>query len=215
MSSYAPVFLPENGTIALNVPLTPSRRGSCSTRTAHPQFVDLFNHGIRILGIQNLVINPLQYKSKGDVVANCSNMELLKSIFSLSVSCAKYNRRGSWARTTAKQCGRCMPCIYRRAALNKIGLDTEVYGTDICTGEVPLQSSDEGSSDFRACVSFLKNNYTEKDIAAMLIAGGLTDLSELPKYCTVVLDAFQEIRALLRGKATVKIRKRAGINDAS
>ena len=35
-----PLLMPENGAIALNVPLTPSRRGSCSTRTAHPFFLN-------------------------------------------------------------------------------------------------------------------------------------------------------------------------------
>ncbi len=36
-----PLLMPENGAIALNVPLTPSRRGSCSTRTAHPFFLNM------------------------------------------------------------------------------------------------------------------------------------------------------------------------------
>ena len=36
-----PVYLPENGYIALNVPLTRARAGSASTRTTHPYYLDL------------------------------------------------------------------------------------------------------------------------------------------------------------------------------
>lgn len=207
----SPVYLPENGTIALNVPLTPSRRGSCSTRTAHPNFVSLFNEIIRALDINNLVINPLMSKSKGSVVASCLNPSLLTSIAHLSVSCARYNRKTKWKRRNAKQCGRCMPCIYRRAALHKISLDSEIYGNDICLGEVPLNSEEIGSNDFRACISFLKKDLSEKEIASLLIAGGLTDLYELDQYCAVVQDAFTEIRTLLRDKATESIKSAAGI----
>ena len=43
VSSNTPILIPENGTIALNHPLTPSRRSSCSTRTAHPYYLDKLN----------------------------------------------------------------------------------------------------------------------------------------------------------------------------
>jgi len=33
------LYIPENGTIAINIPLTPSRRGTCSTRTTHPYYL--------------------------------------------------------------------------------------------------------------------------------------------------------------------------------
>jgi len=38
-----PILIPENGPISLNIPLNPSRRGSCSTRTVHPFFVSSIN----------------------------------------------------------------------------------------------------------------------------------------------------------------------------
>src|SRR5690606_20038031 len=40
LTHNAQLLIPENGTIALNAPLTPSRRGSCSTRTAHPRYLE-------------------------------------------------------------------------------------------------------------------------------------------------------------------------------
>ncbi|KAA6328871.1 hypothetical protein EZS27_022264 [termite gut metagenome] len=34
-----PIIVPENGTVSLNYPLSPSRRSACSTRTTHPTYM--------------------------------------------------------------------------------------------------------------------------------------------------------------------------------
>ena len=51
-----PVYIPENGFIGLNIPLTNSRKGSCSTRTTHPYFISSFNEMLKIIGIENQII---------------------------------------------------------------------------------------------------------------------------------------------------------------
>ena len=124
-----PLLLPENGTIALNFPLTPSRRGSCSTRTAHPYYLEVLGRALRRVGIPNDLVNPLADKTKGEVVRDCANPDLLARLAPLTVSCAKRSRRGHWKRTTARSCGQCMPCIYRRAALHLAGRDDECSAT--------------------------------------------------------------------------------------
>src|SRR5690606_11140683 len=43
--------VPENGLIALNVPLDPLRLGSNSTRTTHPYYIARWNELLRYLGI--------------------------------------------------------------------------------------------------------------------------------------------------------------------
>src|SRR5262249_3735004 len=50
LGKETPVFAPENGLIAINVPLTPSRAGSCSTRTMHPYFLERLIVVVRGLG---------------------------------------------------------------------------------------------------------------------------------------------------------------------
>jgi hypothetical protein len=52
------VLLPENGQLALNLPLSPSRPAACSTRSAHPRTLDLLNHLIIALGGDVTVTNP-------------------------------------------------------------------------------------------------------------------------------------------------------------
>ena len=73
-----PVFIPENGTIALNPPLTPARIGSCSTRTAHPLFLSQFSRVMEQVGFANPVLNPLMWKSKGQVVAGAANPDVIR-----------------------------------------------------------------------------------------------------------------------------------------
>ena len=63
-----PIASSRNGTIALNVPLSPSRRGSCSTSTAHPYYVAQLQKIFSLVGIGNLIVNPLLAKTKGEVV---------------------------------------------------------------------------------------------------------------------------------------------------
>jgi hypothetical protein len=105
-----------------------------------------------------------------------------------------------------------MPCIYRRAALHKAGLDSEVYGNDICTGEVDVTDpQSDAADDFRACLSFLRKYHSREDIAKLLISAGPLPPLEVLNHADTVGRAMEEIRQLLRDKATGYIQKMAGI----
>ena len=101
-----------------------------------------------------------------------------------------------------------MPCIYRRAALHKIGIDNEVYGIDVCSGEVDVTANDEGGSDFRACLSFLRQHLSEQRLAAALLANGPVSIRELSTYAGVVARAMDEVRQLLRDKGNQMIQRK-------
>lgn len=205
------MIMPENGNIALNVPLTPSRRGACSTRTAHPFFLNSIAHILHNIGLKNRVFNSLELKTKGECAEQCLNQSLLINIAELSVSCAKRGHKRTWIRRNARQCGRCMPCIYRRATLHKIGHDNEVYGRDICIGEIDLDSNKKLVDDFRAYVSFISKNPSKKEISSLLLANGNLDISQLSDYGDLVFRALEEIRILLRDKATPYVLRQTGI----
>lgn len=205
---HTPLLVPENGTIALNVPLTASRRGSCSTRTAHPYFLKSLQEILSTLEILNPIHNPLSLKTKGECVEQCRNQELLRRAAPLSVSCAKRGHKSTWKNRSALQCGRCMPCIYRRAALHKVGLDNEVYGVDTCKGDVDLDSSAESTADFRACFSFVRENLTQKEIMMQLVSAGRLDVQLLPQYAGVVNRSMKELRKLFQSKGSRQIRER-------
>ena len=206
-----PLLMPENGAIALNVPLTPSRRGSCSTRTAHPFFLNMLRKIFVKLGIGNTLVNPLELKTKGECVEQCRNRNLLYVAVPKSVSCAKRGHTSKWYNRTAGECGMCMPCIYRRASLHKVGWDKENYGRDICKGEVKLNSDKDLADDLRAVVSFLHRNLTNQEIGTLLLTNGSIELTLLPKYVDVVARSMEEVRTLFRDKATDEIKQRVGL----
>lgn len=52
------LFVPENGFISLNAPLTPRRIGTLSTRTTHPYFISSIQQLFDAVGIPCQIINP-------------------------------------------------------------------------------------------------------------------------------------------------------------
>lgn len=108
-------FVPENGFISLNAPLTPRRIGSLSTRTTHPYFLSLIQSIFDAVRIKVTIVNPYQFKTKGEMLRECKNQNILREIVSSTVSCSKWKRK-------RQQCGKCVPCIIRRAALMASGI---------------------------------------------------------------------------------------------
>jgi hypothetical protein len=210
-SEATPLLIPENGTMALNAPLTPSRYGSCSTRTVHPHYLSLLRQITRHLGIHNSFVNPLEMKTKGECLTECLNRNNLISAIPYSASCGKRGRKQYWVHRNAKQCGICVPCIYRRAALHKLGQDNESYGYDFCKGEVDIHSSHQSSTDFLTYLAFLYRHPSQHEISKLLIRNGKIDLIRLPAYASVVERASNEVRELLWDKASGEIQRQAGI----
>lgn len=208
-----PVFAPENGLIAINVPLTPSRSGSCSTRTMHPFFLEKLTSVLNGVGIRNKIINPFGFKTKGECIIECLNQQLLKTLVETSVSCSHGTRRQNWIRKNSNNCGYCMPCLFRRAALHVAGLDLGgSYGIDVCEGEQPLDDEGQSGADLRAVVDFLYARKGTDEIAREIC--GIAPLRDLVRYTAVVERGFNEIRLLFRDKANPSIQQAAGIKKA-
>lgn len=111
----AEVFLCENGFIALNPPLTARRIGSLSTRTAHPQFLNLLGVLLDGAGIPVKIVNPYRHKTKGEMLTPYRTANGIGALVADTVSCGKWKRQN-------KQCGRCVPCLIRRASLHSAGI---------------------------------------------------------------------------------------------
>jgi hypothetical protein len=117
--------VPENGLIALNVPLDRLRLGALSTRTTHPFYMARWNDLLRALGVGGKVENPYWDKTKGEMVAQCANPALLKKLASQSLSCSSPAKE-RWKKRPQGHCGYCLPCLIRRASLR--GKDSTIYG---------------------------------------------------------------------------------------
>jgi hypothetical protein len=108
--------IPENGLIALNVPLDPTRIGSNSTRTTHPYYLRRWNELLGLIGIPGTVTNPYWDRTKGEMVRDCLMPDALRELIPLSVSCAHPSIK-RFAKDNKNHCGTCVPCIIRRAAI--------------------------------------------------------------------------------------------------
>ena len=112
----AEIVVPENGFISLNVPLDANRIGSLSTKTTHPVYMALLQEIWDAIGIKAKLILPYMYKTKGEVLKECSNRKLMEELIFVTNSCGKYQRHG------LRHCGVCVPCLVRRAAFLEAGL---------------------------------------------------------------------------------------------
>ncbi|WP_313313554.1 Qat anti-phage system QueC-like protein QatC [Stutzerimonas nitrititolerans] len=118
-----PLYICENGFIAINPPLTVTRLGSLSTRTAHPEYLGRLQQIFDAAGIKVQIQNPYALKTKGEMMTGCLNQDLLKQHAVRSTSCGRFQRFGY------KHCGRCVPCQVRRASFMRWGevQDTTPY----------------------------------------------------------------------------------------
>jgi len=110
-----PLYICENGFIAINPPLTVTRLGSLSTRTAHPEYLGRLQQIFDAADINVQIQNPYALMTKGEMLAGCLNQDLLKLHAVTSTSCGRFQRFGY------KHCGRCVPCQVRRASFKRWG----------------------------------------------------------------------------------------------
>lgn len=210
VSEDTPVLIPENGTIALNHPLTPSRRSSCSTRTAHPHFLTELNVLLSKLGYNHQIINEYEYMTKGEMLAQCADMSVMLSASKESCSCAKRGTRKDIRDVPSgtNHCGVCMPCLYRRAALNHINQDNELYGTDLFN---PIKRTVLEIQDFKAFLDYISTPLTIDEIEKNLLVNGSLPLSKLNAYAKVIENTRSEIKNWIRQKGNTNLRNLAGV----
>lgn len=208
LQSDMPVYIPENGTISLNYPLTPSRRSSCSTRTTHPHFIELMNSFLQNIGLNHQVENKYQTCTKGEMVEKCIDRDVLLAAYNKSCSCGKRGTRKDIRDDNhAVHCGVCMPCIYRRAALHKIGV-SEVVGTDIFHS---VKRGVMDIPDMPALVSYIRKDISKEEIKRNLLINGSLSLDKLDEYASVVLRTREEIKQWVRDKAPRDIKMLFGV----
>lgn len=126
-----PMHIAENGFMSLNVPLSHNRIGSLSTRTTHPYFLEMFREVLRQLKIDIPVENPWRFFTKGELLKNLKTLEVLRKGIPLTMSCSHSLRHRFRKVSTYTHCGYCLPCLVRRAAIHKAGLDDATYHVDV------------------------------------------------------------------------------------
>jgi 7-cyano-7-deazaguanine synthase in queuosine biosynthesis len=185
------LFVCENGFISVNPPLTDCRIGSLSTRTTHPVVIALLQEIMNQSGLQISFENPYQFKTKGQMLTGCSDQPSLMRFASETISCGRYKKY------SYRHCGRCIPCLVRRAAFKAWGQpdDTRYVFADLSiqTGEFAdfddVKSAVMGILD---CADKGILNWCGSIIASDLIR-------DKRKYFDTTQNGLDELRSFLGG----------------
>jgi hypothetical protein len=198
---------PENGLIAINVPLDPLRLGALSTRTTHPFYIARWNQALAALGVDGRIENPYWNRTKGEMVSNCANGTLLRQLVPASLSCASPTK-GRWQGLSTQHCGYCLPCLIRRASLAS-GLapnsDPTVYTIDDLTAR-PLNTRESEGVQIRSLQLAIARLRAKPALAQLLVhkPGPLFD--ESPARQVALADVYRrgmaEVGSVLEGVRT-------------
>lgn len=187
------LFVPENGFISLNAPLTPRRTGTLSTRTTHPYFIDSIQRIFEAANIPCRIINPYQFITKGQMTAGCQNRHLLAAIVDSTVSCSHWKRSN-------QQCGVCVPCIIRRAALHAGGISESVGYTFNDVANV-LNETDR-RDDLLALRIAVAQKATRRS-GPWIADSGPLPAENFQKFQQVFLDGLNEVEAFLMAEGAL------------
>jgi hypothetical protein len=183
-----PLYVCENGFISINPPLTPARIGSLSTRTTHPVVFSLLQDILDNAGLKVKIINPYRFKTKGEMLSECLDQSMLKRLVFKATSCGRF---GTY---NYKHCGRCVPCLVRRAAFNKWGItDTTPYKHDNLSINDDKHSGFDDVRSMRVGVNECDELGTERWLGASLSSARIFEKEKLKKMISssmIELDAF-------------------------
>lgn len=185
------LYMCENGYISLNPPLTNIRIGSLSTRTTHPIFLNFFQQLLDNIGLKITIENPYQYKTKGEMLKECLNQDVLQSYASKTTSCGRYRVHKH------QHCGRCVPCLVRRAAFKKWGVkDDTKYKYD----DLSIKSDNYSNYDDVKSASMAIVEVRGKGLDAWLGSNLSTALlGDTTRYKNTITTGLGELEEFLKG----------------
>lgn len=196
------IFVPENGLIALNVPLDWLRIGALSTRTTHPFYMARINDLLHILGIKAKLENPYRHQTKGEMIQQSADKEFIGETLKETMSCSspsKYRQIGE----SRMHCGHCVPCLIRRAAVKAaFGRDHTQYARKLSGVLNSSKAVGEHVRSFQLAFAKLKS-LPKYSTVAVRIPGPLNDVENEFKYLVSVFErGMTEVAALLKTSKT-------------
>ena len=175
------LFVPENGYISLNMPLDPLRTGSLSTKTTHPVYMKAMQEIWNDVGINIDFVLPYKYKTKGEVLMDCKNQDLMKKLIFGSTSCGKYQRK-------LQHCGVCVKnnlCDVTEGGYFKENLQCS-YSKDVAAAALAVvQLKKNGiESLVKGMLSFAKGE--ERNLYLGVIERGVLEIGALLREHSVI-----------------------------
>jgi hypothetical protein len=171
-----PLWIPENGFASLNLALTADQRGSLSTRTTHPLFLEQLAALATAAGAHAQIENPLAALTKGEMFARVAELvgtHTASDFLSATHSCGHTGQR-SLKISPLTHCGVCFGCLLRRASFLAANVKDQTEYLSARTTDRPD--------------AYLRSKSMEPSMGAFLARGlTSTDLASLtlpPSYTT-------------------------------
>lgn len=180
------LYIPENGLISLNIPLTNSRLGSSSTRTTHPYYMGLLQSLLNDLGLKIILCNPYQFKTKGEMMDESVKKDFIAQNYQMTMSCSHPDQGRYQGLSKPSHCGTCLPCTIRRASILK------AFGTDQTVYRDPAYKEQKAIIDLRSykigMLDFASHKYPQLHIQ---VSGQLN--KDLAKYASLYERGMAEL----------------------
>jgi hypothetical protein len=202
------VAVPENGFVALNVPLTTARSGALSTRSTHPYTLRLTADVLSALGLDITIDNPWIYATKGDITrAALPHLDTVAT----TVSCSHPNDDRWRGNAVYSNCGHCYPCLVRRSGIEAAndGVDPTEYRYDPRVDETIAGLGSDRHVDLYAVVARLATPPHPRDLVRTatlppgIDADRIQDMRE---------RSHGELSAMLANGMTAPVRRRLGLS---
>lgn len=188
------LYVPENGFISINPPLTRRRIGSHSTRTTHPQFLTGIQELFDRAGFSCEIENPCAFKTKGEMMQLCRRPKLLENILKETVSCSHWKR-------SRQQCGICLPCLIRRCSINSYGhttFDATYSYPDISHAFMKFEVNEGKKDDIASVLEFLQLKGQKVQLLKRIRMSGRLPEKDIPKYLDLVCRQIAELEKFFR-----------------
>lgn len=190
-----PVYIPENGFIGLNLPLTASRKGSCSTRTTHPYFLKSLNSILSKIGINHYISNQYAFLTKREMVQKLKDIDGFSDMIHLTISCS-HPLNGRWEQKPfPKNCGYCYPCLIRQSSLLDISLPEDTYNYNAISFDYFLNETDNKRSDLVDLISSisLAKKSTDQDLLKRIHGTGHLSNDEALKFLRLYKKSIDDL----------------------
>jgi len=185
------LYIPENGLISLNIPLTNTRLGSCSTRTTHPYYMGLLQQLLINLGLKIKLYNPYQFKTKGEMIIECKDSAFLKANISQTMSCSHPDLGRYSGNASPSHCGNCLPCIIRRAAIEHAYQNDSSNYRD---KDFQIKGAKDNLRSFKLGIRDYLNSKIDTALTIQ-ISGAI--VNNIDNYCGVYERGMNELKSLL------------------
>src|SRR5262249_29175906 len=146
--------------------------------------------------------NPYRFKTKGEMLAGCANVDLVKEYAGDTISCSSV-AKARWKGLPLGHCGHCTPCLIRRAAMVAVfGTDPTGYSLQDLAAK-PLNGRSAESEHVRSFQLMGRRLAKAPGIKEIIVhkPGPLSDYPEqdIVAYAAVFRRGIEEVGQFLKG----------------